>query len=79
MPMAPSRRSKHSIMAHSGFGDCTIYRPDGAIIVIPQSQIVKETGCPKKSVQKKLNELTMENIAMLESKGIQLFVGGCHA
>ena len=79
MSMAPSRNNMHSVMAHSGFGECTIYRTDGAIIVIPQNQISKTTGRPRKAIQGKLKELTRENIALLESKGVQLFVGGCHA
>ena len=79
MSMAPSRNSTHSVMAHHGFGEMTIYRPDGAIIVIPQNQISKTTGRPRKAIQGKLKELTRENIALLESKGIQLFIGGCHA
>ncbi len=79
MAMTASRKSMHSVMAHSGFGGITIYRPDGAIIVIPQNQISKTTGRPRKVIQSKLEELTRENIALLESKGVQLFVGGCHA
>lgn len=79
MSMAPSRKSTHSVMAHHGFGEMTIYRPDGAIIVLPQNQISKTTGRPRKAIQGKLEELTRENIAFLESKGVQLFVGGCNA
>ena len=79
MRIAPGKKSTHSIMAHGGFGKMIIYRPDGAIIVIPQNQIAKTTGRPRKAIQRKLEELTRENIALLESKGVQLFVGGCHA
>ena len=79
MRIAPGKKSTHSIMAHGGFGEMTIYRPDGAVIVIPQNQIAKTTGRPRKAIQRKLEELTRENIEMLESKGIKLFVGGHHA
>lgn len=79
MSMAPSRKSTHSVMAHHGFGEMTVHRPDGVIIVIPQNQIAKTTGRPRKAIQRKMEELTRENIEMLESKGIKLFVGGHHA
>lgn len=79
MAMTASRKSMHSVMAHPGFGECTISRPDGIIAIIPQNQITKATGAPKKKVAARLNELTRENIVALERMGVQLYFGGCHA
>ena len=73
------RNSMHSVMAHTGFGELKICRPNGVTIIVPQNQIDKATGNPKKKIAGRLNELTRENIEMLESEGIKLFVGGHHA
>lgn len=69
--VAPSRKSTHSIMANSGFGSLTIHKPEGITIVIPKNHITTD-GRVKKNISDKLNELTRENIEILESKGIKV-------
>lgn len=71
----PSRMSMHSVMANSGFGTLTIHTAQGVTINIPQEQIRKD-GHIKRGVLKHAQELTRENVEYLESKGVQLFVGG---
>ena len=70
----PSRLSTHSIMANSGFGALTIHTPEGVVIEIPQKHIRKD-GCIKKHVLKHAQELTRENVEILKSKGVNLYVG----
>ena len=69
------KRNMFSVMANAGFGETTIYRPDGAIIVVPQAQMNKTTGTVKKTVARRLNDLTPENIRELEEVGVHLYVG----
>jgi hypothetical protein len=72
--VSASRKSTHSVMAHSGFGDLTIHTPEGVTLNIPQEQITAE-GNIKRHVLVRSQELTRENCEYLESKGIRLFVG----
>jgi hypothetical protein len=67
------RKSMHGVMSNTGFGTLTIFRKDGAIIEVPQTQITKAGGIIKKAVATKLDELTHERVALLENKGIKLF------
>ena len=51
MAMTASRKSMHSVMAHSGFGECTISRPDGIIAIIQSNHqgnwgAQEESGSP---------------------------------
>jgi len=72
--ITPSRKSMHGIMKNSGFGDLTIYTPDGVIVKIPKEHITKE-GYIKNNIAKYCQVLTRENVEHLESKGVQIFVG----
>lgn len=69
-----SRTSTHQVMANSGFGKLTVYRPDGAVIVIPQSQI-NNHGLVKSGLQKELCNITKDKIDSLEKRGVRLYIG----
>lgn len=71
--VAPSRKRTHQIMAHSGFGDITVYN-HGAKFVIPQ-RYVRPDGKVYHSVAKLTEDLTHEHIEALQNKGIQVAVG----
>lgn len=72
--VAPSRLSTHSIMSNSGFGSLKINTPEGVTIEIPQKHITAD-GRIKKNILKHAQELTRENVEILESKGVRLYVG----
>lgn len=72
--VAPSRLSMHTVMANSGFGTLKIHKPEGVTIVIPKNHLTAD-GRVKKHILKHTQELTRENIEILESKGVRVYVG----
>ena len=67
------RNSMHGVMSNTGFSGLTIYRNDGAIIIVPPNQITKRGGLVKKAINSKLDSITHETVIILESKGIRLY------
>ena len=70
--VAPSRLSMHTVMANSGFGTLKIHKPEGVTIVIPKNHLTAD-GRVKKNIDNLLNELTRENIAALEKRGVKIY------
>lgn len=73
--VSSSRTNMFSVMAHSGFGAMTIYRPDGITVQIPQNQITNH-GLVKKAVKKQIGDtITIEHAQKLAKKGVILYIG----
>ena len=69
-----SRKSTHSIMCNTGFGDLKI-KKYGIEIVVPKDLITRD-GHPKQFVKELLkgNALTKDVIVKLEEKGCKILV-----
>jgi hypothetical protein len=62
------------VMAHSDFGGCTINKKrEGVVIFIPKEQIIhtgKHIGRIKRKIAAVLNELTEENLKILNQNNV---------
>ena len=68
------RNNMFSVMANSGFGGLTVYRPDGAIVIIPREQLTNH-GTVRKAIEREMQDgITREKAQQLAKKGVNLYI-----
>lgn len=73
MRVCKSRKSMHSVMKNTGFGDVQERKGD-IVITIPQNLIEQKNGHIKKKALKAINSLTIGDILIASEKGLEITI-----